>query len=76
MGKYAYAERPQGEGIMTRIEYRSASDDLGRCHFGLYWMADYHPGDPAGEHRTAERCQEFKADPRRYGHPRPEEVPR
>ena len=58
----------------TRIEHHGKSDDLGRCHFTLFWMADYHPGHPDGEHRTAERAQGFFADPRTHGHPRPEEV--
>lgn len=58
-----------------RIEYNSdKSDDLGRCRFTLFWWADYHPGDPRGEHRHAERAQCFFADPRTYGFPRPEEV--
>lgn len=58
----------------TRIEYYSQSDDRGRCSFALLWMADYHPGDDAGEHRLTERGQHFFADPRDYGFPRPEEV--
>jgi len=56
-----------------RIEYQSATDKLGRCKFTLFWMANYHPGDPAGEHRLAERAQVFFADPREYGFPLPEE---
>jgi len=58
----------------TRIEYHSKSDEHGRCSFSLHWLADYHPGDPAGENRIAERGQYFFADPRQHGHPRPEEV--
>ena len=54
-----------------RIEYHSLSDDLGRCQFTLYWTADYHPGHPLGEYRTAERGQRFFADPTRYGFTRP-----
>lgn len=61
------------EKKFTRIKYRSKSDSLGRCSFTLFWMADYHPGDPAGENRIAERAQCFFADPREYGFPRPEE---
>lgn len=53
----------------TRIEYHSALDAWGKCTFTLYWMADYHPGDPAGEHRRAERGQVFHADPEDYGFP-------
>jgi len=60
--------------MSTRIEYRGKTDDKGRCSFTLYWMSDFHPGDPKGEHRTAERGQNFFADPRNHGHKRPEEV--
>jgi hypothetical protein len=56
-----------------RIQYLSKSDNKGRCEFWLFWMADYHPGDPAGEHRLAERGQIYFADPREHGFPRPEE---
>lgn len=59
---------------MTRIEYQSDSDALGRCRFTLFWMSDYHPGDPAGEHRTAERAQVFFANPTDYGFKHPEDV--
>ena len=57
-----------------RIEYHSNSDSQGRCRFALYWMSDYHPGDPRGEYRTAERGQYFFADPRKHGFARPEEA--
>ena len=58
-----------------RIEYIThTSDKLGRCMFFLHWMANYHPGDPAGEYRTTERGQCFFADPREHGFPRPDEV--
>lgn len=58
-----------------RIEYVTRkSDDLGRCRFFLHWWEFYHPGDPRGEYRLAERGQCFFADPRSYGFPRPEEV--
>ena len=59
---------------MTGIRYHSSSDEMGRCRFSLRWMADYHPGDPRGEHRRAERGQYFFADPRNHGFPRPEEM--
>lgn len=59
--------------MKTRIEYHSTTDTQGRCHFSLHWMAAYHPGHPDGEYRTAERGQHFFADPRKYGHIRPEE---
>lgn len=60
--------------MKTRIEYHSPTDEKGECSFSLFWMADYHPGHPQGEHRTAERGQCFRADPRKYGHPLPEDV--
>ena len=52
--------------IKTRIEYDSKSDDQGRCSFTLFWNTD----DPERPHRA--QC--FRADPRTYGHPRPEEA--
>lgn len=58
----------------TRIEYHSKSDEDGKCSFSLFWMATYHPGHPLGENRLAERGQSFRADPRKHGFPRPEEV--
>ena len=58
----------------TRIEYHSQSDRLGRCHFSLYWRDSYFPGHPEGELVVRERGQNFYADPRQHGHPRPEEV--
>lgn len=59
---------------MPRIEYHSKSDHLNRCSFTLFHLANYHPGDPAGEYRTAERGQCYFADPRKHGFPLPEEV--
>ena len=56
-----------------RIEYHGPSDSHGRCAFTLFWMADYHPGHPDGEYRTAERGQVCRADPRERGFPRPED---
>lgn len=44
-----------------RIELTSGPDELGRYHFTLYWMADYHPGHPDGEYATRERGQCFFA---------------
>ena len=50
-----------------RIEYHdTGSDDYGRRRFTVFWMADYHPGHPDGEYRTAERGQGFFADPARF----------
>lgn len=37
----------------------STPDSLGRRHYWLFWVANYHPGDPAGEYHTAERGQIF-----------------
>jgi hypothetical protein len=44
-----------------RIEVYSGPDEKGRWEFAKFWMADYHPGDPAGEYRWAERGQHFHA---------------
>lgn len=54
---------------MDRIEILGGPDERGRCHYVRYWMADYHPGDPRGEYRRAERGQHFFGVP-----PKPEEV--
>jgi hypothetical protein len=48
-------------GEPTRIEIHSGPDSLGRYSYTLFWMADYHPGHPDGEHRIAERGQCFFA---------------
>lgn len=58
---------------LFRIVYHSGPDEQDRCHFTLYWFADYHPGHPAGEYRHAERAQCFHADPRPYGFAMPDE---
>jgi len=65
--------REENKALRERIEYYSKCDRWGRCHFSLHWVSNYHPGDPAGEHRIAERAQHFLADPIKYGHPRPVE---
>ena len=57
----------------TQIEYHGPTDTHGRCHFSLRWIDDYFPGHPEGEHVRRERGQQFNADPRKYGHLRPEE---
>jgi hypothetical protein len=44
-----------------RIEIESGPDSLGRYHFTLYWLADYHPGHPDGENVIRERGQCFFA---------------
>ena len=46
-----------------RGEIYSGPDRYGNYHYALFWMANYHPGDPAGEHRLAERGQHFFGDP-------------
>lgn len=50
-----------------RIEIYSGPDNHGRYSFALFWMANYHPGHPLGEHRHAERGQHFLARPEDYG---------
>lgn len=45
----------------SRIEIHSGPDAMGRYRYTMFWMAKYHPGDPRGEHRWAERAQEFHA---------------
>lgn len=57
----------------TQIEYHGPTDTHGRCHFSLRWIDDYFPGHPEGEHVRRERGQQFHADPRKFGHLRPEE---
>lgn len=54
--------RPPLPARFTRIEIESGPDKDGRYRYTLYWMADYHPGHPLGEHRTAERGQCFYAE--------------
>ena len=46
---------------MKEIEIISGPDSRGRYTYFLYWMADYHPGDPKGEYRRARRGQIFHA---------------
>lgn len=53
--------------MTTRIVYHTKSDGLGKCHFTLFWYANYHPGHPDGEYRHAERGQCFYANPEDYG---------
>ncbi len=48
---------------IVRIEYHSEPDTQGRRHYTVYWLSDYHPGDPRGEYRVAERGQVFFAKP-------------
>jgi hypothetical protein len=55
-----------------RIKYNTGSDSHGRCLFDLFWMADYHPGHPDGEHAHRERGQGFFGDPSDRGFDRPE----
>lgn len=42
-----------------RIEVYRGPDSLDRYTYGLFWMANYHPGHPDGEYRWAERAQIF-----------------
>lgn len=50
----------------TRIEVYEGPNREGNYHFALFWMADYHPGHPDGEYRTAERGQHFLAPLKGY----------
>jgi hypothetical protein len=50
----------------TRGEVHAGPDRFGAYTYSLHWLADYHPGDPAGEHRTAERGQYFYGDPAQH----------
>jgi hypothetical protein len=54
--------------MTTRIEYHSATDERGTCQFSLFWQG-VNPVTGA----EIERGQVFRADPREYGHPRPED---
>ena len=47
----------------ARIEIHEGPDQNGHYLYTLYWTADYHPGHPDGEHRTAERGQVFRSNP-------------
>jgi hypothetical protein len=42
-----------------RIEIYEGPNKNGYYHIAEFWMADYHPGHPLGEHRVAERGQHF-----------------
>lgn len=53
----------------ARIEVYAGPDTHGRYHYALFWLADYHPGHPDGEYRTAERGQHFFGNPDRHGVP-------
>lgn len=45
--------------VYRRLELYDGPDRHGRYHYALFWLADYHPGHPAGEDRIAERGQHF-----------------
>jgi hypothetical protein len=50
-----------------RVEFLDRGPDaLGRRIFFGFWMADYHPGDPRGENKRAERGQIFFSNPGKY----------
>jgi|SanBayMetagenome_1026888.scaffolds.fasta_scaffold13953_2 hypothetical protein len=58
-----------------RVEYHDKEPDkYGRRSFMLYWMADYHPGDPQGEYRRAERGQVHVSIPEEIFRRRTDEV--
>jgi hypothetical protein len=42
-----------------RVEIMSEPDSRGRVHYAAFWIAEYHPGHPEGEHMTRERGQHF-----------------
>jgi len=42
-----------------RLEIYNGPDSVGRYHYAIFWLADYHPGHPDGENRTAWRGQHF-----------------
>jgi len=44
---------------LFRVVVHRGPDALRRYEHTRYWWSDYHPGDPRGEHRTAERGQVF-----------------
>ena len=44
-----------------RIEIYEGPDRQGKYAFGLFWMADYHPGHPEGEYVRRERGQMFRS---------------
>jgi len=44
-----------------RIEIEDGPDELGRYHYFIFWLADYHPGHPEGEYARRERGQMFHA---------------
>ena len=47
--------RSEQRNTITRGVIFSGPDSMGWFRYLLHWMADYHPGDPAGEYRRAER---------------------
>lgn len=53
------------------IRYDTMDDKEGKCGFTLFWTVDYHPGHPEGENKRRERGQCFRADPTKYGFPKP-----
>lgn len=50
----------------TFIDIVSAGDEKGRYTFFSYHVADYHPGHPEGEYRTAWRGQIFFTNLKEY----------
>ena len=55
-----------GRVTKCRIEYSSAVDQFGKRTFTLFWLADYHPGHPKGEHQCAERGQGYYGIPEEH----------
>lgn len=46
-----------------RVEFVDGPDHKNCSTFFLFWMADYHPGHPDGEHGWRERGQIFHCVP-------------
>ena len=42
-----------------RCEVYEGPDAQGRYSYALFWMTNYHPGQPDGEHGWKERGQHF-----------------
>jgi len=52
----------------VRVELHDEKPDrYGRYRYTMFWLADYHPGHPDGEHAIRERAQEFFAVPPAQG---------
>ena len=51
---------PNRLAVAERIEmFDNQPDEQGRRRYARHWLADYHPGDPNGEHRRDWRAQHY-----------------